>query len=114
MKFRFIYIFILFYLIIGLIIPCVAGEYGASFLEIGVGAKALSMGGAFCSISDDGTAFYWNPAGLGVLEKRILSGMYGQQFGTIQNPFGQFHYVGFTQPLAGQALPLMTWSNIRP
>ncbi|MCK5832758.1 outer membrane protein transport protein [bacterium] len=29
-----------------------------------VGAKALSMGGAFRAIADDGSAVFWNPAGL--------------------------------------------------
>lgn len=30
----------------------------------GVGARALSMGGAFIGLADDWTAIYWNPAGL--------------------------------------------------
>jgi long-chain fatty acid transport protein len=29
-----------------------------------IGPKALSMGGAFVALADDGTAIYWNPAGL--------------------------------------------------
>lgn len=29
-----------------------------------VGTKALSMGGAYVGLADDGTAIYWNPAGL--------------------------------------------------
>jgi hypothetical protein len=29
-----------------------------------VGARALGMGGAFVGVADDGTATYWNPAGL--------------------------------------------------
>ena len=29
-----------------------------------VGTKALGMGGAFVGLADDGTAIYWNPAGL--------------------------------------------------
>ena len=36
----------------------------ASFLEIGSGAKSLSMGGAFVSIANDVSALYWNPAGI--------------------------------------------------
>ena len=35
----------------------------ASFLDIGIGARSLSMGGAFVAIADDPTALYWNPAG---------------------------------------------------
>lgn len=39
----------------------------APFLEIGVGARAVAMGGAFVSTSNDASAIYWNPAGLGRL-----------------------------------------------
>ncbi|MBN1997638.1 PorV/PorQ family protein [candidate division KSB1 bacterium] len=41
-----------------------AGEYGADFLRIGVGARPLAMGGAFVAMSGDASSFYWNPAGL--------------------------------------------------
>ncbi len=37
----------------------------AAFLEIGVGARAQAMGGAFASLARDATAMYWNPAGIG-------------------------------------------------
>ena len=40
------------------------GKYAAEFLRIGVGARPLAMGGAFVALANDGTAFYWNPAGL--------------------------------------------------
>jgi hypothetical protein len=45
----------------------VAGELGsttAGFLKIGVGARAVGMGGAFTSIADNPSAVYWNSAGL--------------------------------------------------
>ncbi|MDZ7264576.1 MAG: hypothetical protein ONB16_08325 [candidate division KSB1 bacterium] len=41
-----------------------AGKYAAEFLRIGVGARALGLGGAYVAMADDGTASYWNPAGL--------------------------------------------------
>lgn len=41
-----------------------AGSTSATFLKIGVGARAVSMGGAFTAVSDDPYAIYWNPAGL--------------------------------------------------
>jgi len=40
------------------------GTTAATFLSIGQGAKALSMGSAFVAISDDPSAIYWNPAGI--------------------------------------------------
>jgi opacity protein-like surface antigen len=40
------------------------GTTAASFLSIGQGARALSMGGAFVAIADDPSSLYWNPAGI--------------------------------------------------
>jgi len=40
------------------------GTTAASFLEIEIGARALSMGSAFVGVANDITAMYWNPAGL--------------------------------------------------
>lgn len=42
----------------------ISGEYGADFLRIGIGARALGMGGAYVALADDGAAPFWNPAGL--------------------------------------------------
>ncbi len=41
-----------------------SGTTAAQFLKIGVGPRALGMGGAFVATSDDISATYWNPAGL--------------------------------------------------
>lgn len=46
------------------------GAETASFLDIGVGARGLGMGGACTALADDAHAVYWNPAGLARLEKR--------------------------------------------
>lgn len=40
------------------------GSTAAPFLNIGVGARAVSMGGAFSATASDVTALYWNPAGV--------------------------------------------------
>ncbi|MBD3349353.1 MAG: PorV/PorQ family protein [Candidatus Eisenbacteria bacterium] len=40
------------------------GTSGSQFLGIGIGARAMGMGGATVSLNDDGTALFWNPAGL--------------------------------------------------
>ncbi len=46
-----------------------AGTAAAAFLEMGVGARALSMGDAFVSMADDATGLYWNPAGISSTKK---------------------------------------------
>jgi len=40
------------------------GTVGTQFLKIPVGARGVGMGNAFSALSDDGTAMFWNPAGL--------------------------------------------------
>src|SRR5690606_725460 len=37
---------------------------GAAFLELGVGARALALGGAFVALGEGPTSLYWNPAGI--------------------------------------------------
>lgn len=41
----------------------------------GIGARALGMGGAFCTIADDTNAIYYNPAGLIQVFQPEVSGM---------------------------------------
>lgn len=45
------------------------GTTAANFLEIGVGANAVGMGGAFVSVANDATALYWNAGGIALLPK---------------------------------------------
>lgn len=40
------------------------GTTAVQFLKIGLGARAIGMGGAFVAYANDVTAQYWNPAGL--------------------------------------------------
>ena len=44
------------------------GTRGANFLEIGVGARGLALGGAYTALAEGVTALYWNPAGIAELE----------------------------------------------
>ncbi|MCL4538209.1 MAG: PorV/PorQ family protein [Bacteroidetes bacterium] len=45
------------------------GTTAAKFLSIGVGAKAISMGGAFGAVANDASALYWNPSGIAYLDQ---------------------------------------------
>ena len=45
------------------------GVRAAEFLTIPVGARGIAMGSAYSALADDITSIWWNPAGLGFLEK---------------------------------------------
>jgi hypothetical protein len=51
-----------------------------SDLGMGIGARAVSMGGAFTAVADDASAVFWNPAGLSQLTDNqiYLSGLKDQ------------------------------------
>jgi len=53
-----------------------AGTNGADFLNIGIGARPIAMGGAYAGLADDVNSMYWNPAGLNNIKGRELSGNY--------------------------------------
>jgi len=72
-----------------------AGTTAASFLKIGVGARAAAMGDAFTALADDPTALYWNPAALIKLKERQLSATYNVWFAEINQG-----YVGVGFPLS--------------
>jgi len=40
------------------------GTTAAQFLKIGIGPRAVGMGGAYTALADDINAIYWNPSGL--------------------------------------------------
>lgn len=44
-------------------------------LRMGVGGRALAMGGAYTAVASDATAGYWNPAALAQLDKLSISTM---------------------------------------
>ncbi|MBT5876805.1 MAG: hypothetical protein HOH43_25515 [Candidatus Latescibacteria bacterium] len=53
---------------------------GASFLRLASGARALGFGGTFISLADDGSAAYWNPAGLAQITKPQVTLNYASLF----------------------------------
>jgi len=60
-----------------------ATKYAGEFLRIGVGARAIGMGGAFTAVSDDASASFWNPAGLVFLDRPRLMATHAEQFGQL-------------------------------
>jgi len=47
--------------------------FAGGFALTGVGSRATSMGGAFRGLSDDPSAMFWNPAGLGFMNENSFS-----------------------------------------
>jgi hypothetical protein len=58
-------------------------KYSNEFLNIGAGARGLAMGSAQVASSKDGTAGYWNPAGLTGVEATSLNFMHASYFSNI-------------------------------
>ncbi len=57
-----------------------AGKYAAEFLDTGIGVRALGMGGAFVAVADDGSASYWNPAGMMRIARPEATFMHASNF----------------------------------
>jgi len=77
--------------------PASVAKYAGEFISIGVGGRALGLGGAYAAIADDVTAGYWNPAGLSKLNYPQLILMHDERFGGLEN----YDYGAFALP-AGQ------------
>lgn len=73
-------------------------KYSNEFLNIGAGARGLAMGGAQVASVKDGTAGYWNPAGLAdVKDVPNVNVMHAEYFSQI----GKFDYASIALPLSG-------------
>lgn len=72
--------------------------YSNEFLNIGAGARGLSMGGAQVASVKDATAGYWNPAGLTEIKNDpTLSLMHAEYFAGI----GKYDFGSLAIPVAG-------------
>ena len=84
-----------------LILPCCGfaqfRKYSNEFLNIGAGARGLGMGAAQSASVSDGTAGYWNPAGLtSVQDNPSINLMHASYFDNI----GKYDYGSFAIPIS--------------
>ena len=71
-------------------------KYSNEFLNIGAGARGMSMGNAQVASVTDGTSGYWNPAGLvNVKDNPQLNLMHAEYFAGI----GKYDYANLVLPL---------------
>lgn len=70
-------------------------KYSNEFLNIGAGARGLAMGGSQVASVSDGTAGYWNPAGLtGINDYAQINLMHAEYFAGI----GKYDYASVALP----------------
>lgn len=79
------------------------GTTAASFLEIGVGANAGAMGGAFVSIANNASALYWNASGIANISQNealvVRTNWIAQtsfDYAALVLPLGNFGNLGFS------------------
>ena len=70
------------------------GTSAATFLEIGVGARAVAMGGSYVAVANDASALYWNPAGIA-----WINGVQSEMMHTEWLGGTSFDYVGLAIPV---------------
>ena len=86
MKFKISYLLLpILLLSINLNAQTVVSKYAGEFLTIGVGGRALGMGGAQAALVNDVTSGYWNPAGLAFINYPQISLMHEEHFGDLVN-----------------------------
>jgi long-subunit fatty acid transport protein len=103
------------YIIIFILMPFVVYSQDASDAigildkELGFGARALGMGGAYTAVGEDYSAIYWNPAGLAQIKRVEITGSLSHLiFDNKVSYFGKsvsdqindtkFNYVGWAYP----------------
>jgi hypothetical protein len=69
-------------------------KYAGEFIAIGVGGRALGLGGAYAALAHDVTAGYWNPAGLSAMIYPQITLMHDERFGGLIN----YDYAAFALP----------------
>lgn len=70
------------------------GTNAASFLEIGVGARAMAMGGSYVAVANDPSALYYNPAGIVWMNNVQIEVMHNEWLVDTD-----YDFIGATMPL---------------
>jgi hypothetical protein len=84
-----------------------AGDnHAMPMLRMGVGARALALGGAFVAEASDASAGYWNPAGLTQIEFISITGMYSEGMSFDRN----YNFIAYGHRFNFGSLGL-TWLN---
>jgi hypothetical protein len=68
-----------------LVSSALPAKYAGEAFSLGVGGRGLALGGSVVAGPFDGTAPYWNPAGMNLLHNRNFTAMHAETFGSLLN-----------------------------
>ena len=85
-----------------------AGSYAGDFMDIGNGVTASGMGGAFSAVANDGSAIYWNAAGISQIRKTEFSIMRAFLY---QN-LASYDNITLCQPLPNEVTIGINWTRL--
>ena len=80
------------------------GGYTAAFMQLGLSARAVSMGQAYYAVSDDATAIFYNPAGAAFELNRDVGFAY-----RVMDLDRKLGYAAITVPVRGEATISVGW-----
>ena len=99
-------IIVIFHLLLVTILS--AGRYAGDFMEIGSGVRALGLGGSFTAVADDGSAIYWNAAGI----SQIKSIEIGVMRAFLYNGLAYYDHLTYCQPLPNEVTIGVNWTRL--
>lgn len=87
-----------------LVVSADIAKYAGEFIAIGVGGRALGLGGAYAALANDVTAGYWNPAGLShmlypqitLMHDERFAGLVNYDYGAVALPMGSSTSLAFS------------------
>lgn len=82
-----------------------AEKFAGEGFTLAVGARAQALGGAVIAGPFDGSASFWNPAGMNRLSGRNLSAMHAETFGSLLN----HDFIGFVSVQSDTTKFLSSW-----
>ncbi len=85
-----------------------ASRYTGDFMRIGVGVRSLGMSGAFTALADDGSAIFWNSAGMAQMDRAEIGFMRSYMFGELAT----YDFASYCQPLPGNVTIGVSWTRL--
>ncbi|MCK4980773.1 MAG: UPF0164 family protein, partial [Candidatus Delongbacteria bacterium] len=85
-----------------------AGRYAGDFMVIGSGVRSSGMGKAFTAVADDGSAIYWNAAGIAQMRETEI----GLMRAFLYNGLASYDNFTFCQPLPNDVTIGFNWTRL--